>query len=244
MAKRVAAAPPEVDSESDDDEGESTKYRPKYDEEDKTMIAEWKGDVARLLELPWAKKMLRSLRKLDKGHAGELALLALCYPDRFNPGAGVHTTVEQRACAKHLLGLLLNIKAKALTNTLTMSADELAGFMQMDPTMKGVLADEEEIFYFQKNRQMGYLDDEKTTPKIVAEITAVDGSNWQQGKCAVCGEYMTLKEGYLNTASINRLNDWWTHRPGNCNVCCVGCQAQGAKQRLMKCPCCEKVFRA
>ena len=53
MAKRVAAAPPEVDSESDDSEGESTKRL--YDKSNETMIAEWKGDVARLLELPWAK---------------------------------------------------------------------------------------------------------------------------------------------------------------------------------------------
>ena len=66
---------------------------------------------------------------------------------------------------------------EAAPQPLTMSADELVRFMQMDPTMKGVLADEKEIVYFQKNRQMGYLDDEKTTPKIVAEITAVDGSD-------------------------------------------------------------------
>ena len=64
MAKRVAAAPPEVDSESDDSEGESTKRL--YDKSNKTMIAEWKGDVARLLELPWAKNMLKRLRKYDK----------------------------------------------------------------------------------------------------------------------------------------------------------------------------------
>ena len=61
MAKRVAAAPPEVDSESDDDEGESTKRL--YDGSNKTMIAEWKRDVARLLDLPWAKKMLKHLRR-------------------------------------------------------------------------------------------------------------------------------------------------------------------------------------
>ena len=46
MAKRVAAAPPEVDSESDDDEGESTKRL--YEQSNKTMIAEWKGGVAKL----------------------------------------------------------------------------------------------------------------------------------------------------------------------------------------------------
>ena len=69
MAKRVADAPPEVDSESDDSEGESTKRL--YDKSNKTMIAEWKGDVARLLELPWAKNMLKRLRKYADADDGE-----------------------------------------------------------------------------------------------------------------------------------------------------------------------------
>lgn len=104
MAKRVAAAPPDADLESDASEDESTKYWQKYDKPNETMVAEWKRDVARLLEIPWTKKMLMRLRKYDKDHAGELALLALCYPDRFDPESDVHTTPKQRECAKHLEG--------------------------------------------------------------------------------------------------------------------------------------------